>query len=94
MYVPIDVDDVAPRSLTVLQASPRAAGVERAIEIVERLLDQQGPPVDVRRQVVHRAHAVRGLEERGAVFVEELNQVLAGATVVFSAHRVSQGWAP
>jgi 4-hydroxy-3-methylbut-2-enyl diphosphate reductase len=80
-----------PRSLTVLQASPRAfcAGVERAIEVVERLLDQQGPPLYVRKQIVHNVHVVRGLEERGAVFVEELSEVPAGSTVVFSAHGVS-----
>jgi len=91
MPMRLDVTDTAPRSLTVLQASPRAfcAGVERAIEIVERLLDQQGPPVYVRKQIVHNVHVVRGLEERGAVFVEELLEVPPGSTVVFSAHGIS-----
>ncbi|MGW6447581.1 4-hydroxy-3-methylbut-2-enyl diphosphate reductase [Lentzea sp. NPDC055074] len=78
-----------PRS--VLLASPRSfcAGVERAIEIVERLLDQRGGPVYVRKQIVHNVHVVRSLEARGAVFVEELSEVPFGATAVFSAHGVS-----
>ncbi|MFI6095411.1 4-hydroxy-3-methylbut-2-enyl diphosphate reductase [Lentzea sp. NPDC051213] len=78
-----------PRS--VLLASPRSfcAGVERAIEIVERLLDQRGGPIYVRKQIVHNVHVVRNLEERGAVFVDELDEVPPGATVVFSAHGVS-----
>jgi 4-hydroxy-3-methylbut-2-enyl diphosphate reductase len=79
------------QSRTVLLAAPRAfcAGVERAIEIVERLLANRGRPIYVRKQIVHNAHVVAGLEERGAVFVEELDEVPAGATVVFSAHGVS-----
>ncbi|MFD4674388.1 4-hydroxy-3-methylbut-2-enyl diphosphate reductase [Lentzea sp. NPDC058450] len=78
-----------PRS--VLLASPRSfcAGVERAIEIVERLLDQRGGPIYVRKQIVHNVHVVRSLEARGAVFVEELSEVPFGATAVFSAHGVS-----
>ncbi|GLY46493.1 4-hydroxy-3-methylbut-2-enyl diphosphate reductase [Lentzea sp. NBRC 102530] len=81
--------DHPPRS--VLLASPRSfcAGVERAIEIVERLLDQRGGPVYVRKQIVHNVHVVRSLEDRGAVFVEELSEVPFGATAVFSAHGVS-----
>ncbi|HEY8201263.1 MAG TPA: 4-hydroxy-3-methylbut-2-enyl diphosphate reductase [Actinomycetota bacterium] len=76
---------------TILLASPRSfcAGVERAIEIVERLLDRGGPPVYVRKQIVHNTHVVADLEARGAVFVDELDAVPAGATVVFSAHGVS-----
>lgn len=91
MPMPIDVNDMTPRSLTVLQAAPRAfcAGVDRAIEIVERLLDQESAPIYVRKQIVHNVNVVRGLEERGAVFVDELDQVPGGATVVFSAHGVS-----
>ena len=75
----------------VLLAGPRSfcAGVERAIEIVERALDRQGPPVYVRKQIVHNSHVVAGLEERGAVFVDELSEVPDGACVVFSAHGVS-----
>jgi len=75
----------------VLLAGPRAscAGVVRAIDAVERTLREQGPPVYVRRQIVHNAQVVADLEERGAVFVEELDEVPAGATVIFSAHGVS-----
>ncbi|MEU9504665.1 4-hydroxy-3-methylbut-2-enyl diphosphate reductase [Micromonospora sp. NPDC048170] len=78
-------------SVTVLLAAPRAfcAGVERAIEIVERALASRGSPVYVRKQIVHNAHVVADLESRGAVFVEELDEVPVGATVVFSAHGVS-----
>jgi 4-hydroxy-3-methylbut-2-enyl diphosphate reductase len=76
---------------TVLLAGPRSfcAGVERAIEIVERALDRYGPPVYVRKQIVHNVHVVRDLEHRGAVFVDELDEVPQGARVVFSAHGVS-----
>jgi len=79
----------APRQ--VLLAGPRSfcAGVERAIEIVERVLDRQGPPVYVRKQIVHNKVVVTDLERRGAVFVDELDEVPDGATVVFSAHGVS-----
>ena len=79
------------RPRTVLLASPRSfcAGVERAVEIVERLLEHRGPPVHVRRQIVHNTSVVADLEARGAVFVDELNAVPAGATVVFSAHGVA-----
>jgi 4-hydroxy-3-methylbut-2-enyl diphosphate reductase len=75
----------------VVLAGPRSfcAGVERAIEIVERALDQNGPPVYVRKQIVHNSHVVAGLEERGAIFVDELSEVPDGASVVFSAHGVS-----
>ncbi|MEV0682207.1 4-hydroxy-3-methylbut-2-enyl diphosphate reductase [Actinosynnema sp. NPDC050436] len=75
----------------VLLASPRSfcAGVERAVEIVEHLLDQRGGPIHVRKQIVHNTHVVAGLEARGAVFVDELDEVPDGSTVVFSAHGVS-----
>jgi 4-hydroxy-3-methylbut-2-en-1-yl diphosphate reductase len=75
----------------VLLAGPRSfcAGVERAIEIVERVLEQQGPPVYVRKQIVHNTRVVTDLEGRGAIFVDELDEVPDGATVVFSAHGVS-----
>ena len=80
---------LADRELVL--ASPRAscAGVERAIEIVERALEQRGAPVYVRRQIVHNAHVVDSLRSRGAVFVDEVEEVPPGATVVFSAHGVS-----
>ena len=76
---------------SVLRAGPRSfcAGVDRAIEIVERALERRGPPVFVRKQIVHNAHVVADLEERGAVFVDEIGDVPRGATVVFSAHGVA-----
>jgi 4-hydroxy-3-methylbut-2-en-1-yl diphosphate reductase len=76
---------------TILLAGPRSfcAGVERAIEVVERALERRGAPIFVRKQIVHNAHVVGELEQRGAVFVEELDDVPDGATVVFSAHGVS-----
>src|SRR5262249_39078367 len=76
---------------TVLLASPRSfcAGVERAIAVVEQLLKARGAPIYARKQIVHNTHVVADLEARGAVFVEELDAVPDGATVVFSAHGVS-----
>jgi len=76
----------------VLLAEPRSfcAGVRRAIETVERALESYGPPVYVRRQIVHNAHVVARLEGAGAVFVRELGEVPDGARVVFSAHGVGQ----
>jgi 4-hydroxy-3-methylbut-2-enyl diphosphate reductase len=76
---------------TVLLAGPRSfcAGVERAIEIVERALELRGAPVYVRKQIVHNTRVVSDLEERGAIFVDELDEVPSGSTVVFSAHGVS-----
>jgi 4-hydroxy-3-methylbut-2-en-1-yl diphosphate reductase len=75
----------------VLLASPRGycAGVERAVETVERALELYGPPVYVRKQIVHNAHVVRELEQRGAIFVDEETEVPAGETVVLSAHGVA-----
>src|SRR5438034_99452 len=75
----------------VLLASPRGycAGVERAVETVERALDLYGPPVYVRKQIVHNLHVVRDLEARGAIFVESEEDVPNGRTVVFSAHGVA-----
>jgi 4-hydroxy-3-methylbut-2-en-1-yl diphosphate reductase len=81
----------ACRSRRVVLASPRSfcAGVERAIEIVERALERYGAPVYVRRQIVHNTHVVGRLAAMGAVFVEELDEVPDGATVVLAAHGVS-----
>jgi 4-hydroxy-3-methylbut-2-enyl diphosphate reductase len=75
----------------VLLAAPRGycAGVDRAVVAVEKALDQYGAPVYVRKQIVHNKHVVETLEERGAVFVDELDEVPEGALVVFSAHGVS-----
>jgi 4-hydroxy-3-methylbut-2-enyl diphosphate reductase len=81
----------ACRERSVLLAGPRSfcAGVERAIEIVERALEMRGAPVYVRKQIVHNTRVVSDLEQRGAVFVDELDEVPDGATVVFSAHGVA-----
>lgn len=75
----------------VLLAAPRGycAGVDRAVITVEKALDLYGAPVYVRKQIVHNKHVVAGLEKRGAIFVEELDEVPVGSTVVFSAHGVS-----
>jgi 4-hydroxy-3-methylbut-2-enyl diphosphate reductase len=78
-------------SKRVLLAAPRSfcAGVDRAIEIVERLLAEHGPPVYVRHQIVHNDHVVRRLEELGAVFVDHEDEIPTGAICVLSAHGVS-----
>ena len=78
--------------MDVLLANPRGfcAGVERAIEIVERALERQGAPIYVRRQIVHNKFVVEDLRRKGAVFVDELDQVPRGGTVIFSAHGVSK----
>jgi 4-hydroxy-3-methylbut-2-enyl diphosphate reductase len=75
----------------VLLASPRGycAGVERAVETVEKALDHYGAPVYVRKQIVHNIHVVRDLEARGAIFVDEETDVPRGATLVYSAHGVA-----
>ena len=75
----------------VLLASPRGycAGVERAVETVERALEHYVAPVYVRKQIVHNIHVVRDLEARGAIFVEEETDAPRGATVVYSAHGVA-----
>jgi 4-hydroxy-3-methylbut-2-enyl diphosphate reductase len=77
--------------MQVLLANPRGfcAGVDRAIDIVERALELFGPPIYVRHEVVHNRYVVERLRALGAVFVDELAQVPAGATVIFSAHGVS-----
>lgn len=75
----------------VLLASPRGycAGVERAVDTVERVLEKHGAPVYVRKQIVHNRHVVEALEAKGAIFVEENYEVPEGAIVVFSAHGVA-----
>ncbi len=80
------------RPLRVLLAEPRGfcAGVERAIEIVERALDLYGAPVYVRHEIVHNARVVETLKAKGAKFVEEVNEVPEGAVAIFSAHGVAQ----
>jgi len=80
-------------AIDILLATPRGfcAGVDRAIAIVERVLELYDPPIYVRHEVVHNRFVVEGLKRRGAVFVDEFDQVPVGATVIFSAHGVSQG---
>jgi len=75
----------------IVLAGPRGfcAGVDRAIEIVEQALDVVGVPIYVRREIVHNRHVVEELREKGAIFVDELDEVPPGATVIFSAHGVS-----
>ncbi len=77
--------------MKILLANPRGfcAGVDRAVDIVERALSSFGPPIYVRHEVVHNRFVVDGLKEKGAVFVDELDEVPDGATVIFSAHGVS-----
>ena len=84
-------DTPADRPKKVLLAAPRGycAGVDRAVITVEKALDLYGAPVYVRKQIVHNRHVVSTLEQRGAVFVDETDQVPEGATVIFSAHGVA-----
>lgn len=79
-------------SLRVVLAQPRGfcAGVERAIEIVERALEQYGPPVYVRHEIVHNKHVVETLKSKGARFVDEVDEIPKGAVTVFSAHGVAE----
>ena len=78
--------------MKVFLANPRGfcAGVERAIEIVERAIDKHGAPIYVRHEVVHNRFVVENLKKKGAIFVDEINQVPQGSVVIFSAHGVSQ----
>jgi 4-hydroxy-3-methylbut-2-en-1-yl diphosphate reductase len=78
--------------MEVMLANPRGfcAGVERAIEIVERALELHGAPIYVRHEIVHNKYVVDNLRAKGAVFVEELDEIPVGATVIFSAHGVAK----
>jgi 4-hydroxy-3-methylbut-2-enyl diphosphate reductase len=78
--------------MRVVLAQPRGfcAGVERAIEIVERALKKYGPPIYVRHEIVHNRHVVENLRTRGAIFVDELDEIPPGARTVFSAHGVAK----
>jgi 4-hydroxy-3-methylbut-2-enyl diphosphate reductase len=83
--------DMTDTPRRVLLAAPRGycAGVDRAVVTVEKALETYGPPIYVRKQIVHNKHVVETLESRGAVFVDETDEVPEGATVVFSAHGVA-----
>ncbi|MEU6410131.1 4-hydroxy-3-methylbut-2-enyl diphosphate reductase [Microbispora sp. NPDC046933] len=85
----MDVQTSATRRVLVAKPRGYCAGVDRAVQAVERALEQYGAPIYVRKQIVHNTHVVKTLEERGAVFVEETEEVPEGAIVVFSAHGVS-----
>jgi 4-hydroxy-3-methylbut-2-enyl diphosphate reductase len=80
---------VGPREVQLADPRSFCAGVDRAVQIVERELRRRGGPVYVRRQIVHNAHVVRDLEQRGAVFVQEVDEVPEGAPVVLAAHGVA-----
>ena len=83
---------MSKRAITILLAAPRGfcAGVDRAIQIVELALERYGRPIYVRHEIVHNRYVVEGLERRGAVFVDELDQVPDGGRVIFSAHGVAK----
>src|SRR5262249_13811888 len=85
--------EVANTVEKLLLAAPRGycAGVDRAVQTVERALELHGAPVYVRKEIVHNKHVVSKLRERGAIFVEEQTEVPEGAVCVFSAHGVAPG---
>jgi 4-hydroxy-3-methylbut-2-enyl diphosphate reductase len=85
------MDAMSEPTRRILLAKPRGycAGVDRAVQAVELALERYGAPVYVRKQIVHNTHVVRTLEERGAIFVEETDEVPEGSVVVFSAHGVA-----
>ena len=89
--VPTAPESAAETAKRVLLAAPRGycAGVDRAVVTVEKALELYGPPVYVRKEIVHNKHVVTTLEKRGAIFVDETDQVPEGATVIFSAHGVA-----
>ena len=78
--------------MEVVLAQPRGfcAGVDRAIDIVERALEIHGAPIYVRHEIVHNRYVVQDLREKGAIFIEELDEAPSGAIVIFSAHGVSR----
>src|SRR5215469_14579296 len=91
----MSLTDTVSETLTdveILLAQPRGfcAGVDRAIEIVERAIKLYGSPIYVRHEIVHNAYVVEDLRKKGAIFIEQLEEVPAGSTVIFSAHGVSK----
>ena len=78
--------------MKIFLANPRGfcAGVDRAIEIVERAIEKHGAPIYVRHEVVHNKFVVNNLKKKGAIFVEEVDEIPKGNVVIFSAHGVSQ----
>ena len=91
LQAPSACSDLRDRCVDILLANPRGfcAGVDRAIDIVERAIELFGAPIYVRHEVVHNRHVVDRLRSLGARFVDELDEVPQGATVIFSAHGVS-----
>ena len=83
-------ESVLPQEIVLAEPRGFCAGVDRAIEIVDRALQKFGRPIYVRHEIVHNTYVVNDLKERGAIFIEELDDVPPGATLVFSAHGVSQ----
>ena len=85
------MDGMADSTKRVLLAAPRGycAGVDRAVVTVEKALELYGSPVYVRKEIVHNKHVVQTLQARGAIFVDETDEVPEGATVIFSAHGVA-----
>ena len=81
---------LAPQEIVLAEPRGFCAGVDRAIEIVERALAKFGAPIYVRHEIVHNTYVVNDLKAKGAIFIEELDDVPPGATLVFSAHGVSQ----
>src|ERR1051326_44440 len=86
---PITANQGPDKKVYLLKPRGFCAGVVRAIDVVKIALDLYGPPVYVRKEIVHNKHVVEELREAGAVFVEELDEVPAGARAIFSAHGVS-----
>src|SRR6202162_6006111 len=86
---PFAANDGAEKKIFLLKPRGFCAGVVRAIDVVEIALNTYGPPIYVRKEIVHNKHVVDGLREAGAIFVEELSEVPPGARAIFSAHGVS-----
>src|SRR5579872_1887161 len=86
---PIAVNDSADKRIYLLRPRGFCAGVVRAIDVVKIALDLYGPPVYVRKEIVHNKHVVDELREAGAIFVEELTEVPLGGRAIFSAHGVA-----